>query len=425
MIPNKDRIPAPGKEGWRKLTVVDAGSSGLPVGAEIKAKVEYADEATQEGKPYNKAAMDEILAASGETSGTAEALILDQPGFVLQDGAVVRIKLHTDMAAGATLNVNGTGAKAIKYTTQDNTDGSHKAGSWLQLIYSSSLDAYTFQAGGASPTPPGYVLFEDSGIFDPTVYGLKVGDIISVTCIGGGGGGGGAGSVGGTAYTRGGDAGKGGKPYYLSAGGSGGGGAGYGGGGGGGAGYSNGDDYFSGGSGGGAGRVVSSSVVLSSLTPIPVTVGAAGKGFTGTSAATAGGASSFGSYVSASGGTAGANNGGSPGTGGSTGGRGGKSTSTNYYSGGGGGGGGGVIIIDGRIVVLASNGGNGGNAPNENGASVTGTGGGGGGARASSSGGRLGGTSVYGGQGGDGWNSRNGADGGSGKGCVLITWGGY
>ena len=150
MIPNKDRIPATGKEGWRKLTVVDAGSSGLPVGAEIKAKVEYADEATQEGKPYNKAAMDEILAASGETSGTAEALTLEQEGFVLNDGATVRIKLHTDMAAGATLNVNGTGAKAIIQSNLKPVSGEQKAGAWLTLTYSLALDAYVLQGMAGS-----------------------------------------------------------------------------------------------------------------------------------------------------------------------------------------------------------------------------------------------------------------------------------
>ena len=65
------------------------------------------------GMPVNKAAMDECLAASGTTAGSATAFTLKQDNFALFDGALVRIKLHVDSGATPTLNVNGTGAKKL------------------------------------------------------------------------------------------------------------------------------------------------------------------------------------------------------------------------------------------------------------------------------------------------------------------------
>ena len=50
----------------------------------------------------------------------------------------------------------------------------------------------------------GLAIFEESGTFDPTMYGLQTGDLIQVIAVGGGGGGGGG------ANATGGDAGKGG-----------------------------------------------------------------------------------------------------------------------------------------------------------------------------------------------------------------------
>ena len=35
----------------------------------------------------------------------------------------------------------------------------------------------------------GFQLFESSGTFNPSDWGLKAGDIISIVCVGGGGGG--------------------------------------------------------------------------------------------------------------------------------------------------------------------------------------------------------------------------------------------
>ena len=102
------------------------------------------------GTSVNRDLITTILAGVGTTSGTAEALTLDQPGFVLQDGAVVRIKLHTDMAEGATLNVNGTGAKAIRQSNLKLVSGEQKAGAWLTLTYSLVLNAYVLQGMAGS-----------------------------------------------------------------------------------------------------------------------------------------------------------------------------------------------------------------------------------------------------------------------------------
>lgn len=136
MLPNIDRLPTKPN----RYAVYDDNHNFI--------RYEYherADEPIVEGSPLNKAKLDEFLAASGETSGTASALTLAQPGFLLKDGATVRIKLHTNMAAGATLDVQGTGAKAIKLHTLKEVDGSCRAGVWVQLIYSSANDCYVLQ----------------------------------------------------------------------------------------------------------------------------------------------------------------------------------------------------------------------------------------------------------------------------------------
>ena len=137
MLPNIDRLPTKP----HRYAVYDDNHNFI--------RYEYherADEPIVEGSPLNKTKLDEFLAASGETSGTASALTLAQPRFLLKDGATVRIKLHTNMAEGATLNVEGTGAKAIKlHTLEEVESGFCKAGVWVQLIYSSANDCYILQ----------------------------------------------------------------------------------------------------------------------------------------------------------------------------------------------------------------------------------------------------------------------------------------
>ena len=175
--------------------------------------------------------------------------------------------------------------------------------------------------GGASPSGLGgifrhMVIFQESGVFNPAEYGLKKGDIVSVTAVGGGGGGGvprfsdGDKVPDGGLYLYGGDGGKSsanggymsGKP-----------GKGYGAGGGG-AQYpsrigSTAAPSLSGGGGGGSGFVRHAVLRLPSADSIPVTVGEPGKGakfltnmdpyFTPGSD---GGTSSFGEYLTVPGG---------------------------------------------------------------------------------------------------------------------------
>lgn len=137
----------------------------------------------------------------------------------------------------------------------------------------------------------GMQIFEQSGVFRPSDWGLKAGDMVQVVVVGGGGGGAGS------AKGKGGDGGCGGE---FNGGGSGGG---YGAGGGGGGMDSSG----SAGSGGGGGEIVIKTLKLESDGEIAVTIGDAGTGGAGGTGqiqrnGTNGGTSSFGTLVSALGG---------------------------------------------------------------------------------------------------------------------------
>ena len=110
--------------------------------------LELANAVTKIGTPVNAAALNEMLAASGVTAGTASAYTLAQEGFALFDGAPVRFRLHAASGAGATLNVNGTGAKALINGTGKPFPAGIPAGVWIAAIYSEVYDAYV--AGGSS-----------------------------------------------------------------------------------------------------------------------------------------------------------------------------------------------------------------------------------------------------------------------------------
>ena len=150
------------------------------------------------------------------------------------------------------------------------------------------------------------VIFQESGTFSPAEHDLESGDIVRVTAVSGGQGGsqtwggmsgGNAGKGGGYGggdgtLTRGGEGGLG----NGGTGGGGGGGGGYGGGGGGGGGASS---NKNGAKGGAAGAVVHKTIKLTSLDPVPVTVGNGGNSTVNN--VPPGGSSSFGSFVTASG----------------------------------------------------------------------------------------------------------------------------
>lgn len=114
-----------------------------------------ADSPTEAGTPLNKATFDFVMAAIGTTAGTANALTLaGDGGFTLTDGATIRCKLHVDSGATPTINVNGTGAKALK-----SADGAYMpetpAGTWISATYSTTLGF--FVCAGSSSKKPDYI----------------------------------------------------------------------------------------------------------------------------------------------------------------------------------------------------------------------------------------------------------------------------
>lgn len=83
---------------------------------------------------------------SSITTGSSSALTTSTSGFSLTDGATIRIKLHTDMSAGATLNVSDLGGKPIVDTQGKGVNA--VAGSWLTLIYNAVTENFILQGSG-------------------------------------------------------------------------------------------------------------------------------------------------------------------------------------------------------------------------------------------------------------------------------------
>ncbi|MEL4106772.1 hypothetical protein AAFA46_08055 [Oscillospiraceae bacterium WX1] len=142
MIEHKNRVPGSGKAN-RKLITPEGG------GAAYYATVEYADDPVDAGTPINKTVLDEMLAASGMTAGTPPAFTLAQAGFSLFDGAIVRAKLHSTPSGAATLNVNGTGAKAV-LTPKGKPMPAYPAGTWVTVIYNATTQNFILQGDGGS-----------------------------------------------------------------------------------------------------------------------------------------------------------------------------------------------------------------------------------------------------------------------------------
>ena len=136
----KDRVPRyPGRV---KLTPV-AGQSNT-------FDMVRADEPTQVGTPLNKKLLDFAVAANGVTHGTATAYILDADGFTLTDGAKVNFKLHVDSGATPTLNINGTGAKALMQSKAKPFKAGIPAGTWVTFVYSSDFGFFLQQGSSAT-----------------------------------------------------------------------------------------------------------------------------------------------------------------------------------------------------------------------------------------------------------------------------------
>lgn len=124
----------------------------LPNGAKVaeNAEIILKNPVLQPGMPVNKVAMDECLAASGTTTGTNTHYLLEQPSFVFFDGATVRFKLHVDSGATPTLNINGTGAKALMQNKNKPMRAGLSAGLWFTATYSSTFDFFVLQGSGTS-----------------------------------------------------------------------------------------------------------------------------------------------------------------------------------------------------------------------------------------------------------------------------------
>lgn len=97
-------------------------------------------------------AISHVGGANGVTTGTASALVLAGPKFQLVDGALIRFRLHVDSGTTPTINVNGTGAKALMATATTPMGGT-KAGTWVTAVYSSALGFFVLQ--GSVTTGPG------------------------------------------------------------------------------------------------------------------------------------------------------------------------------------------------------------------------------------------------------------------------------
>ena len=141
-IKRQDEVLA--KAAATDATVIPRYDIKRPDGTKVAENValELKNTVVNEGTAIDKNLLDELLAASGTAGGTASALTLAQDGFVLADGALVRCKITEDLAPNAALDVNGTGAKYLYTSTGEKFAAGIKAGVWLILIYSSTLDGY-------------------------------------------------------------------------------------------------------------------------------------------------------------------------------------------------------------------------------------------------------------------------------------------
>ena len=149
MIPHRDEILRP--EVSTDATAVPRYDLVRPNGTIIEKNVamRLANPVAREGTPISKAVLDEMLAASGVTAGTATAYTLAQEEYTLFDGAPVRFRLHTASGDGATLNVNGTGAKPLRDMMGAAMPGGIPAETWLTAYYSAAAGAYILAGGEA------------------------------------------------------------------------------------------------------------------------------------------------------------------------------------------------------------------------------------------------------------------------------------
>ena len=150
----QDRIPL--HPGRIKLTSVDA-ANGI-------YDLERQDSPTQDGTPLNKKLLDYAVAACGVTAGTATAYTLNDQfgGFTLVDGAKINFRLHVASGAGATINVNSTGAKGVVNAYNEPIKAGIPAGAWITAEYSEALGKFVL-SGVAPNQYSGAVTLSASG----------------------------------------------------------------------------------------------------------------------------------------------------------------------------------------------------------------------------------------------------------------------
>lgn len=94
----------------------------------------------------------QALAASGVTAGTLPNLTLEQSGFVLEDGAKARFKIHVNIpkGTGLKLDVNGTGARNVITVDGEyvSTASIIPADYWIEAVYSAQADAWVTAING-------------------------------------------------------------------------------------------------------------------------------------------------------------------------------------------------------------------------------------------------------------------------------------
>ena len=104
------------------------------------------------------------------TADTASAITAAITNFALDTGVVVNLKITTANAADATLNVNGTGAKAIRYNNENIAAGALKANRFYSLLY----DGTYWQLLGELDTNTTYSAGTGIGISGTTISNTGV-----------------------------------------------------------------------------------------------------------------------------------------------------------------------------------------------------------------------------------------------------------
>lgn len=119
---------------------------------------------------------------TGITTGTSLVYNYSAEGFNLADGSILHLKLHTANEKGATLNVNGTGAKPIIDTAGKPIIKGFAENSYVTLVYNGTN--YVVQGGGSGSGQGGYtVAAEDlggTGVVTGTVSGKSVQVVSSI-----------------------------------------------------------------------------------------------------------------------------------------------------------------------------------------------------------------------------------------------------